>query len=56
MRVWNTLLLRGNAHVVIEEKKFYYWFVQPMYASFGDLAAKEKPLIHPSLDYIVVRR
>ena len=56
IRVWNTLLLGGNRRVVMGETNLYYWSVQPMYLSFRDLVAKEKPILHRSMEYLVVRR
>ena len=37
------------------ETKLYYWSVQPIYLSFRDLVAKEKSIIHPSMEYLFVR-
>ena len=52
----DSLLLGGNTRVVMGETKLYYWFVQPMCLSFRDLVAKGKPIIHPSVEYLLVRR
>ena len=52
----NTLLLGGNTRVVMGEIKLCYLYVQPMYFSFRDLVAKEKSIIHLSMEYLVVRR
>ena len=42
--------------VVMGETKLYYWFVKHIYLSIRDLVAKEKPITHSSMEYLVVRR
>ena len=47
-------MLGGNTRVIMGETKLYYWYVQPMYLSFRDLVAKEKPIIHLSMDTMLL--